>query len=287
MTGSSRFFIPPEAMLPGDRVLLMQNGQLLVGEQGAWWSAEMTFDLLAGGGRPLLISQEPNTRYLVLELAADATPALPVTPQSLRQVLFDQDEDLFRLAGLGNQLLNWTATHRYCGACGQPTEPHPAERALVCGACELHFYPRINPCVIVLVIRGRQILLARHARARGGFYSCLAGFVEAGETPEQTIVREVREEVGIGVHNIRYIRSQSWPFPSQLMLGFFADYADGEIQVDGVEIEHADWFGPEQFPDTPLARISVAGQLIATFKSELYGTGDTETMENSQAGHRP
>ena len=231
-----------------------------------------------------MIAEEQGVRYLAAQLNRDLPMPLAAAGISLRQVLLEQQAEHFRLAGLGNQLLNWCNTHRYCGACGHPTEPHPMERALVCANCQLHFYPRINPCVIVLVINDGKVLLARHVRARGGFYSCLAGFVEAGETPEQTIVREVREEVGIQVSNIRYVKSQSWPFPSQLMLGFFADYAGGDIQVDGVEIEDAKWFDPRELPSTPLSRISVAGELIELYRRELCPDADRARMHGPRTG---
>jgi NAD+ diphosphatase len=119
--------------------------------------------------------------------------------------------------------------------------------------------------VIVLVIRGNKMLLARSAKFKSEFYSCLAGFIEVGETPEETVSREVMEEVGLEVDNIRYIKSQSWPFPSQLMLGFFADYKAGNITPEPEEIAEADWYSIEQLPTVPSAEISVAGELIEQF----------------------
>ena len=130
-----------------------------------------------------------------------------------------------------------------------------------CMPCGTTNYPRIAPCIIVLVTRGEEMLLARNVNHPGGMYSTLAGFIEAGETPEETLVREVHEEVGVTVRNLRYYQSQSWPFPNQLMLGFFAEYEGGDIVCDPTEIADAQWFHPSELPLIPPST-SVAGQLI-------------------------
>ena len=140
-----------------------------------------------------------------------------------------------------------------------------ARRTTRCTACGKEYYPRINPCIIVLITRGDKILLARSSRRGTDFYSCLAGFIEPGESAEQAVRREVFEEVGLQVTNIRYTGSQPWPFPSQLMLGFYADYLDGEINPDPEEIADADWYAVDQLPKVPSPRISIAGQLIETY----------------------
>jgi NAD+ diphosphatase len=111
-------------------------------------------------------------------------------------------------------------------------------------------------------------LLARSARFRSGFFSCLAGFIEVGESAEDTVLREVKEEVGILVNNIRYLKSQSWPFPSQLMLGFIADYQSGEIVPEPGEIEEAGWYDIDNLPNVPIPGISVAGELIEHYVAQ-------------------
>ncbi len=181
----------------------------------------------------------------------------------LRPQLNQLPPQLFALAGRALQIGQWLADHQFCGRCGQPTGADSQDRAKVCKSCILRFYPRISPCMIVLVRRGRDLLLARHLRANRPVYSTLAGFVEAGETVEQCIHREVTEEVGVRLKRVEYVKSQSWPFPSQLMLGFFADYASGDIQIDPAELVDAQWFTPEDLPEIPSAA-SVAGQLIRT-----------------------
>lgn len=172
--------------------------------------------------------------------------------------------DLYLLAGRAFQILEWDRKHRFCGRCGTPTQRAIAQRARVCPHCELSLFPRLTPAMMVLVKHGRQLLLAHSPRFPEGFYSVLAGFAEPGETLEACVRREVREEVALEVTNIRYFASQPWPFPHSLMVAYTADYAGGEIRVDGKEILHADWFTPETLPAVP-GEISIAGHLIQWF----------------------
>ncbi|MCE3251475.1 MAG: pyrophosphatase [Cellvibrio sp.] len=187
----------------------------------------------------------------------------------LRSQLEVLSADAFQLAGRALQIAQWFYDHRYCGRCGQETQQDEMDRAKVCHDCELRFYPRISPCMIVLVTRGEELLLAHHQRATRVVYSTLAGFVEVGEAVEECIRREIKEEVGIEVGKLEYFRSQPWPFPSQLMLGFFAEYEAGEINIDPVEIVDAKWFRYDQLPQVP-ASASVAGQLIAHYLERLH-----------------
>ncbi len=165
------------------------------------------------------------------------------------------------VAGRAVQLVEWRRTSRYCGACGGPTIAVPAERAMRCAACGLAAYPRIAPAVIVAVRREGEILLARNARFRGRMFSTLAGFVEPGETLEQAVHREVGEEVGVRLRRVTYFGSQPWPFPHSLMVGFVADWAGGEITVDGDEIAEAAWWRPDGLPELP-PPTSIARQMI-------------------------
>ena len=160
--------------------------------------------------------------------------------------------------------LTWDRTHQYCGQCGSHTEAMPGERARHCPTCGLHYYPRISPAVIVLVTKGDAMLLTRGLHFPPGFYGVLAGFVEAGESLEEAVVREIHEEAGIEVANIRYFGSQPWPFPHQMMVGFTATWASGEIRVDPTELADAAWFTRETLPTIPPS-FSIARRLIDAF----------------------
>lgn len=178
------------------------------------------------------------------------------------------DEALFAVVGRAISIAEWDITHRFCGRDGQPTVRVPGERARRCPACRTPFYPRISPAVIVLITRGDAMLLARNASFPGAFFSTLAGFVDVGESLEETVVREVKEEVGVELKNLRYFGSQPWPFGRSLMLGFTAEYAGGDIQVDGQEIAEAGWFTPDNLPQLP-PRLSIARQLIDSFLAQV------------------
>lgn len=183
--------------------------------------------------------------------------------RKLRALFGAMDESLLAVAGRAFQIAEWARTHRFCGQCGSPTTLVDGERCMRCPACGHSAYPRISPAMMVLVRRGPAILLARHHNSPARFFTALAGFLEAGESIEDAIHREVFEEVGLQVKDLRYFASQAWPFPHSLMMAFTAEYAGGEIQVDAHEIAEAQWFGPgDSLPPTPPRGLSVAGHLI-------------------------
>ncbi len=169
-----------------------------------------------------------------------------------------------KVIGKAYQRVHWNNTHQYCGQCGEQTQEKNNELSKVCVACGHACYPRISPSIIVLVTRGEELLLARSPHFPSGRFSALAGFVEPGETIEETVHREVLEEVGIEIENVVYVGSQPWPFPHSLMLGFYATHKSGDILIDGVEIEEAAWFTKDHLPDLP-PDISIARQLIDGF----------------------
>ena len=174
------------------------------------------------------------------------------------------EQPVFCLIGRAKQLVDWHRHHQYCGACGQVTAITSQDRSRKCDHCNLTFYPRLSPSIITLVHRGEELLLAKNAAASANFYSTLAGFVEPGESIEQTVHREVFEEVGIRVKNLHYFSSQSWPFPNSLMLGFHAEYDSGEIVIQEEEIADAQWFHYTSLPNPP-AMMSISGWLIDDF----------------------
>lgn len=186
----------------------------------------------------------------------------------LRALLGRTAPSLFYLAGRAQQVVEWHETHQFCGRCGERMVDHDTDRAKFCKSCRLINYPRLSPSIIVLITKGDEMLLARNAAWPNGMYSTLAGFVEVGESIEQTLHREVYEEVGLRVRNLKYFGSQSWPFPNSLMLGFHADYESGEIVCQEGEIADAQWFTANNLPQIP-PKTAISGWLIHEFLDSL------------------
>jgi NAD+ diphosphatase len=175
------------------------------------------------------------------------------------------DIQTLTLAGLAKQILHWERQSQHCSRCGAHTEAIPATWGKRCTVCNHHHFPHIHPCAIILVKRGNELLLTRKAEWIPGRYSLVAGFLDFGESLEECAIREVREETGIEICNVRYVGSQNWPFPAQLMAGFVADYASGEIHVEYNELEDARWFRSDELPLLPGKR-SIARWIIDNFK---------------------
>ncbi|MBN1525041.1 MAG: NAD(+) diphosphatase [Spirochaetales bacterium] len=174
----------------------------------------------------------------------------------------------FALAGRASQILHWNLTHQFCGICGEKTRDAKTERAKECPQCGELYYPRVTPAVIAAVTRGDLLLLARSRRWTKQIFSVVAGFVEPGETLEQAVEREVKEETAIEVKNIRYFGSQPWPFPTQLMVAFTAEYKQGDIVVDENELQEAKWVSREEIKTLHLpGSLSIARELIDWFLS--------------------
>jgi NAD+ diphosphatase len=190
----------------------------------------------------------------------------------LRAAMMALDPTLGALAGRAVQVLEWDRTHRHCGVCATPTELQPGERSRVCPACGHSAYPRLSPAMMALVWRPGELLLARSPHYAPGMYSALAGFVEAGESLEDCVHREVAEEVAVTVQDLRYYGSQSWPFPNSLMVAFTARWTGGEIVPQPGEIEDAQWFAVDALPGIP-PRFSIAGHLIRDTLEAMQGVG--------------
>lgn len=189
--------------------------------------------------------------------------------RALFGVLSDEE---FAIAGRALGLIAWDRDHRFCGRCGAPTERSVVERVRTCTACRHGAYPRLSPAVIMLVERDGKALLGRNARFPLPFFSTLAGFVEVGETLEEAVAREVHEEAGIAIRDVRYFGSQPWPFTGSLMIGFTASWASGEVVVDPTELAEAGWFAPGALPLVP-PRLSIARALIDDFVARNGAVG--------------
>jgi NAD+ diphosphatase len=185
--------------------------------------------------------------------------------KSLRMMLREGvDENLGLVASRAIHIADWSRRSKYCGVCGGLTEKNDGERAKKCPSCENIIYPRISPAIIIAVVKDGKLLLAHNKGFKERWYSTLAGFIEPGESIEACAQREVEEEVGVRIKNIKYFASQPWPFPDSLMIGLTAEYESGEVTPDGVEIDDADFFSADGLPETP-GRNSVAGRLIEWF----------------------
>jgi NAD+ diphosphatase len=241
---------PVVYLFQGNFLVLPETGDVLAGvDKSLVTGAFGELDFYAA---PAIDGSASLSGFLLNEDAA--IPALWKT-FSMREavVLMSADQTgMPGTSGCGSSLLRlyhvlqWREDSRFCGSCGSPNGDSPDELARLCPHCGRLEYPRISPAIITLVINDRgEALLAHNNKFKGNVYSLVAGFTEAGENLETTVAREIREEVAIEVKDIRYLASQSWPFPNSLMVGFTARYAGGEVKGDGVEIADARWFSRE------------------------------------------
>lgn len=209
--------------------------------------------------QPVWLDGDDEQRTCHVDDMAEAPPGYEF--RKLRAVL-PMLGDLGPVASRAFQVSEWVRTHRYCGVCATPMYQSDKELCFHCPACRFSAYPRISPAMMVLIKKNDSILLARHHQYGTGRYTALAGFVEAGENIEDAIHREVYEEVGLYVNDLRYFGSQSWPFPHSLMIAYTVEYESGELRIQQDEIADARWFGPgDPLPDIPRSE-SVAGRLI-------------------------
>ncbi|HYF17872.1 MAG TPA: NAD(+) diphosphatase [Ramlibacter sp.] len=260
-------FVPLHAPQSGaqEHIFVFRGGALLVREEDLALPDEMACLAL---GVPLVDARavgllgEHYCRTAWVDAAA-ADPGNGFAFRPLRSLFGAVDDHLVAVAGRAYQIAEWARTHRFCGACGGPMEALAGERCMRCTRCGHSAYPRISPAMMVLVRRGDAILLARNATFPSRrMFSALAGFLEPGESAEDAVHREVFEEVGLRVRDLRYFGSQSWPFPNSLMIAFTAEWDGGELTLDPAEIAEAGWYGPgDELPQIP-PRVSIAGDLI-------------------------
>jgi NAD+ diphosphatase len=241
--------------------LVFQGGQLLLREadlafpdfqQLKWMAASEMYPVGLFGDR-----------YCQAAWCARDTPAPDgFAWRPLRSLFGVMDEGMLSVAGRASQIAEWARTHKFCGACGKGMALVAGERCFKCQACGMMAYPRISPAMMVLIRKDDKVLLALHTASPSKRFTPLAGFLEAGESIEEAVHREVFEEVGLRVRNLQYFSSQSWPFPHSLMIAFTADYLDGEIRIDENEIAEARWFGPgDEWPER-VPHVSISSVLV-------------------------
>ena len=233
---------------------LFKDQSLVVDEQ-------LQIPQLPAHQQDLLVREQAEKRFVTRDLADDE--ALPEGLQlvPIRHLLANWSMPEFELASRAKQLMEWRRNHRFCSRCGNITVQHERDHAMVCTVCEYTQYPRVQPCVIMAITRGDSILLARNVQRPGPMFSVLAGFVEVGETLEQAVARETKEEAGISIKNIRYMGSQPWPFPTNLMIAFQAEYEGGELVPQPDEIADAEFFDFDNLPLIP-PKGSIANTMI-------------------------
>jgi NAD+ diphosphatase len=215
-------------------------------------------------GAPHYLGSLDGARCRAVSVPAETAPPQGWIFAPIRSRFGMMSDSFFSVVARALEIIAWDGDSRFCGRCGSPTAPRSDERARECPSCGHLDYPRISPAVIMAVVRDDTLLLARSRRSPTGFYSVLAGFVEPGETLEECVAREVMEETALSVKNVRYFRSQPWPFPHSLMVAFTAEYASGEIRVDPSEILEAGWYRAGSLPNIP-GPITVARKLIDWF----------------------
>jgi NAD+ diphosphatase len=271
---STRIFqrlYPPAAIPAGPAVwLLFRGSDLLMPADGPL--APLQGSVAAPDGfvvaEPLLLGTLDGSPCLVGVLPEDTPLPAGLRTLGLRAVLANADAELGTLAGYAAQLLHWTRTSRFCPACAQPLGPLGGTWGRACGGCGHTLYPPVSPATIVLIHDGDRVLLTSKP-GWGKRYSLVAGFVEPGETLEMCVAREVREEVGVEVTDICYVGSQPWPFPHQIMVGFLACYAGGELAIDTAELSDAAWFARDALPELP-PPFSISRQIIELWRTNQF-----------------
>lgn len=183
----------------------------------------------------------------------------------LKQALSLIYPDQYGMGVKAYAVMLWDKNNQFCGRCATPTIHQKPQFERLCPTCQFSFFPRISPSIIVLIHRGNEVVMARSPHFAPGIYGLIAGFVEIGETIEETIHREVKEEIGLTVKNITYFGSQPWPFPDTLMLAFIAEYDSGELVIDNDEIDDAGWYRYDNLPGRPSSSFSIASNLLDYF----------------------
>ena len=245
--------------------IIQNNESVWVTEQDKLPNDEEIVSLSASFIRRFTLDHIQGVAYCCAEIEEPPAGLHQFKAISLKQLFALLQPAQYALAVKAYSVIRWDKNHQFCGRCGAPTIHQSQQFERTCVACEMNFYPRISPSIIVLIYREDQVLMARSPHFLPGVYGLIAGFVEVGETIEAAVHREVQEEVGLKIKNIAYFGSQPWPFPDSLMLGFIAEYDSGQLVIDHDEIEQADWYRYDNLPGRPSTPISIASQLLDHF----------------------
>lgn len=255
----------PNRLEPGYWVIIQDNALILhSGEATPALPCGELPDWLSPHAAPLAIGLWHSLPLRIFSVEKELIVQPPYISEALNAAVQTMDDATLGIGGLARQILHWEQQSRFCSLCGGKTGPFSSECGRTCTQCNAKQFPRISPCAIVLVMRSNEVLLVRKAEWPDGRYSMAAGFVNLGESLEDCAAREVKEETGIDITGITYVGSQNWPFPSQLMAGFVAQYAGGDLVVDHHELEDARWFQISALPELPPRR-SIARRIIDTF----------------------
>ena len=248
---------------PSAKICLFQDNEVFLTAEAALPCLAEFSELSTAQG--LICGVLDGVPCVAFPLPNDLPPGL--FRKSVRQAIWDSPPPLRQAICRAKLHLNWLGREQFCGKCGAPLEASTSDLSQVCPQCGEHFYPQISPAVITAILdRDGRILLAHNRNFRPGIFSLVAGFVEAGESAEEAVAREIREEVDVEVSDIRYFGSQTWPFPNSLMLGFTARYVSGVPTPDGTEIESAGWFTKENLPNTPSPG-SIAYSILTAYRN--------------------
>jgi NAD+ diphosphatase len=258
-------FVVTSGMLENDYIFHFKENSLLLKQSGREFEIPRMKDLPSCNHDGIFLFTLNNINcFLVWDC-----------PEQDNKAFFYQEINFFRTlpqkeiawAGIISlQLMTWYAQNKFCGRCGEHTVLKGDERAIICPSCQTTIYPKISPAIIVAILCNDKILLASGVNFRSNFYSLVAGYADIGESLEDTVAREVKEEVGIDIKNIRYYKSQPWPFSGSMMIGYIAEGDDTQpIQIDKIEIEDAAWFPRGNLPNHP-TNISIAGEIIEKFE---------------------
>jgi len=256
---------------------VFQNDRLLLSKIAS--ETKLPASCLLSSLKPHFIRQYPlgvfNTfSCYCAEIGPDVVVPAEMESIALRKCFEILGKDWYVATAKAMSVITWDKNHQYCGHCGKKTQHKPGAFERICNHCQLSFYPRISPSMIVLIKNEDKILMSRSPHFTPGAYGLIAGFLEVGESIEDAVHREVKEEVNIAIKNLRYFGSQYWPFPDSLMIGFMADYASGEITIDTNELESAGWYRYDNLPGGPSNSVSIARKLIDHFIAEKQQQGN-------------